>query len=228
MPKQIVPQIPNSLKSLLRDVLSEAKTAMQIDDRLQPVAIPLAVDEILDPIPLRFEKGTNELETFCNVGAFCRMHDAIGVVIVFTGAGKKFRTKSEEEYFSKNFETENPLTYPENMRDNYILVQYVDFNNFSCNVVKFCQFFRDSENIRFSRSMTKETGENPVSSAVQFAWKKIDRKLTEVIQTIDDVKKEFNLDTCENCPDYEICKKACIDNFVEEISIGKIKKSDEK
>jgi hypothetical protein len=212
--------VPEPLKTLLNDVLLEAKSALKIHDKLQPIAIPLTINEILEPLFLEFKKEENDLDMFFNIGAFCRMHDAVGVVIVFNGAGKKFKTKKEHDYFMQNVDTENPLLYPENMRENYILVQYIDFQNSFANVVKFCQYFREKGILRFGRSVIKQSEKNPITEAVEFAWGKFDRRLSDAMKSVENIKGSFNLEKCEECPEYEICKKACIDSLVNEISVG--------
>ena len=134
---------------LLLEILKDVKKQIKIDEQLIPVTIPFCLDEDdnlfnEDEIPI-INNENDDSDIFYEIGVHCREINSIGAVFVMEGCCRHVK-EDEKEYFLDNLDTECPSLYPKYMRENFILLHYIDFLDIDNIIGLMCKFKVNSKN----------------------------------------------------------------------------------
>ena len=92
------------------------------DQYLKPVAFLINSDKILGILELKFETDEEKYNMYFRVGQVAKQLKADRVVMINDVALRTYTNKEEADYARQNYDHESPLCYPENMRQDGILL----------------------------------------------------------------------------------------------------------
>lgn len=158
------------MKDILIEILKNAKQGVRENEgKLPPIVFMIINNEMVDPFPLWFRSDDEKMKTFFAVGAYCREREATAAVLGLDGCSREV-TKDNIKYFLENLNTERPSTYPKNLRNNYIILQYIDFLNDEENVTLFCKYKETDGKLRFGKYKIVEMAESIVVRLISDGW----------------------------------------------------------
>lgn len=144
------------VEEILKSFLENAKEQLK-EEEFVPVALPLEFTEddidIKDAIPVIFEDDSDKISTLLDIGAACWFQDVEDVVLVLPGCGRKV---DDMEKFIENYETEKPSLYPESMRDDYLMLVFLDLIDEDFKVL-FCKYKRVDKEIVFEEASFEDS-----------------------------------------------------------------------
>lgn len=114
------------MKSIIMKLYYSAREAIKQKGYIPPVFVGIYDDDITDPLPIIFSNDEEKIKTFFTLGAYCREKDIPAAILTLDACSRKIE-KESMEYFLSNLDTERPTLYPKNLRDNHIIIQYIDF-----------------------------------------------------------------------------------------------------
>lgn len=191
------------MKELLKSYLKSAKDIIKKDGHFGPMAFPLQFNEekeeieFLDSEKIMFRTEEEKSRMFFSIGFDCRMNDCFGVVLVLEGAGRQFKTEEEKKYYLDNPETESIFLYPKSMRENMVIVMFVDFLD-NEHLSLCCKYEVDEKNnIKFKRA---EFEKNPQSGLIEMTVEGYECAECKIDETTKKEKKgeKYDLEEYEN------------------------------
>jgi len=130
----------NIIRTTLLSFLKNAKTVMKENNNvLFPAFMSITSGKLSDPVPLTFSNDVEKLKTFFAIGAYCGEQKYDAVILGLMGCSR-ILDENNIAYYLKNLETERPTLYPQSLKNNYIVLQYVDFFNCEENEMLLCRF----------------------------------------------------------------------------------------
>jgi hypothetical protein len=160
------------MKNLLLNLLKNAKSAINRDGFLPSLAFPLMPDnKTFEPIPLTFKDDEEKLKTFFALGAFCKENKIYDLILGLDSCYRQIPTNNKDrEFFFKNLSTERPSLYPKNLRDNFILLQYIDFENEKNCANLTCKYRKKDKKNYFSKAIFRVNVESVIIKLVYDGW----------------------------------------------------------
>lgn len=122
----------NKTDSLIVELCNGAQRLLEKDNILSPVAMIIKGEDDLIPCMLPFKNDKEKLALYFALGVAMKEKGCHRVIIITDVAVRKIDMNPEnaekvKEYFKRNILTEQPLTYPESMREDGIYLQLIDF-----------------------------------------------------------------------------------------------------
>lgn len=111
------------MNKLIESLIGKAKELLEKDGHLAPVALAMKGENVIAPIMLEFETDNEKYATYRAVGDEAKRLSVDRVVMINDAAMRRYDNPEESEKALKNYATESPLTYPEDMREDGIFVQ---------------------------------------------------------------------------------------------------------
>ena len=113
-------------KELLEDINTVAKKNLEKNGKLAPIAFVIKDTQMIAPILLDF-RAPQEIYLSCKyAGAIAKYLNADAIILISDVAMREYKSKEEEDFAAKNYSTESPLSYPENMRTDGIFFLVID------------------------------------------------------------------------------------------------------
>ncbi len=114
-------------KEMVKDMNKVAKKNLQKDGKVSPIAFIIKNKEILVPVLLSFHNDQDKQTGYTMVGVVAQYLSADTVILINDVAMREYKNKTEADYAILNYSTENPLTYPESMRQDGIYFLSISF-----------------------------------------------------------------------------------------------------
>lgn len=169
------------VEEFLKCFLDNSKEALEKDEFF-PIALPLEFSEddfeIKDPILIGFKCESEKIANFLDIGASCWFEEVKDVVVILNGCGKRV---DDFKQFIENYDTERPSLYPESMRDDFLILAFIDLIDEDFKTLM-CKYSKDETGkLVFEAPVFVDDGE-AVSGIVEFiiqGWNLMYRFLSE-------------------------------------------------
>jgi hypothetical protein len=185
------------IDTILQEILKMSKEIFTKENEIRPVAIPVFFDEecfeIDDVIEINCEDDKDKTFSFLSIGAKCWMQDAEDVVLVMGCLSRKIE---DLDYFIENLETEKPSMYPESMRDNLLVLTYIDLIDEEHRVL-ICNYKKENEKFVFNDDVRFVDGKEMQSGIVEMVlngWNLMHRFIDNQDDDEEDDNDEFEND----------------------------------
>jgi len=114
------------IQDILLDVFNDTKSVVQQLGGLPCIAFPIEENVINDSFPIFFDNDIDKLKTFFAIGAVSYEKDYDGLILILDGCNRDVK-QEDKEYFLKNLDIERPTLYPRTIRNNFVVIQFIDF-----------------------------------------------------------------------------------------------------
>jgi len=96
---------------------------------LIPVALPIkeGIPETVLPVPFTSAEDKRRMITI--LGHVCAQAGCDAVILITDAAMRAFTNEKDARYAEENWDTENPLSYPQGLRQECLIVQYLSFKD---------------------------------------------------------------------------------------------------
>jgi len=116
------------------------------------VAFLLKEDRIIAPILIHFKHNEEKHQAYFTVGTAAKDLCADKVFLINEVAARLVTNKEDAEYMAKNYDHENPLSYPESMRLDGILFIEIDLKSEKSDAL-FHRYTKDGEKFVFEEKI---------------------------------------------------------------------------
>jgi hypothetical protein len=170
------------VEQFLKSFLENAQEAYK-ENEFYPVALPISFKDddfdIEEPIPVIYKGESDKISVLLDIGAACWFQDVVDVVLILDGCGRKV---DNIENLIENYDTERPSLYPESMRDNFLILTWIDLIDEDFKILM-CKYKRHEDGqIVFEEEPKFMDDEDAVSSFVEFVvqgWNIMHRFLSD-------------------------------------------------
>jgi len=173
------------MKKTLLEVLDDAKQIIPSLGGVPCLAFPIIDNTVEESFPIFFENDIEKLKTFFAIGAYSYEKEFDGLILVLDGCNKEIPDK-DKDYFFENLDIERPTLYPRKFRNNFIIIQFIDFIK-SEHLTLLCEYEKKENKYEFTQSKFTD---------------KIESVLVEL--TVDGWNTQYDIDEDEAEEDYDV------------------------
>jgi len=116
----------DNYKEIIKEINSIAKENLKKNNSISPIAFVIKNNTILLPLLITFSNEEEKLDAYVYLGAFAKISEADTIIVANDVAMMAYSGIKEVRYSRKNYSTEDPLTYPERMRQDGIFFRVID------------------------------------------------------------------------------------------------------
>ena len=120
--RQLLTEIGNKARELLLECATDKKDFL-------PVAFPIEQGKPKAVLPVPFTSAEEKRKMITVLGLICARTGCDAVVLITDAAMRAFTNEKDAKYAEENWDTENPLSYPQGLRQECLIVQYLSFKD---------------------------------------------------------------------------------------------------
>lgn len=162
------------LKILLLHLFDQAKEIIRTEGQLIPLAFPLTIDKILEPILITFKDDHEKLQTFFSLGTYCRENDVLAIILGLDTCNRTIpKNEKSSKIFFENLDTERFSLYPKNWRKNFVLLQYINFIDSKHNLTLLARYKQENKNLKFFEPFITNRMKSSIVDITISGWKRM-------------------------------------------------------
>ena len=190
------------MKETLLKIFEDVKKQMIDEHHFMPIAIPISIDDegdfvLLDPIPFMFDDDVEKIQLCFATGVQTRFNMGMALIIINQGFSKTWKNEEERKMIEENWDTERPSLYPESMRQNNVLITYIDFLEPNDNLMLISKFDeKKNGELFFDAPIFQEKTESFIIELISNGWHCMD-------SLFEDEDCDEDCENCENDCDEE-------------------------
>ena len=162
------------MKKLVEKLSKTAMTNLERDGFLTPVALLIRGKHILMPIIIHYETDEDKYKNYYLVGKVAKSYSADAIILVNDAAMRGFEKLEDFQYAKKNYASESPLTYPESMRKEVIVILVIDLVSKEITGY-FQQYAKEGTKFSFRRMKNFKVNPSGLSSYIMEGYNSVEK-----------------------------------------------------